>query len=128
LHRGKVEIVPAEDQKCEELSPKTENELNLICGMGRNVFPCESDAGGALVNADGVLAAIMSYGPKSCKEDNVPTVFTKILPYKEWLLNQIQDGECGSQEEHDDDEEEEEEEEGYLMHQKNDYISDESGY
>lgn len=51
---------------------------------------CEGDSGGPAVDSStGELVGIPAWGPLGGCSDHAPTVFTNVINYRQWILNQM---------------------------------------
>ena len=94
----KVQVPIVSPEKCVEnykgLAQITDNQL---CAGGQNwQDSCGGDSGGPLIlhrAIDSMLTAvqygIVSFGPKLCGRENFPGVYTRVVKYLDWILDNI---------------------------------------
>lgn len=61
---------------------------SVVCAGGFNTTKgfCNGDSGGPLV-CNGAAVGIVSYSAYECAEPFTPDVYTRVLPYKDWITN-----------------------------------------
>lgn len=89
LQKAIVTIVPIE--RCEKLYLHT-SEKNL-CAFGSGRGSCHGDSGGPVtVNIDGIRQLIgIIKGGLECGSENIPEIYVRVLPYKEWIEDVMAD-------------------------------------
>lgn len=60
-------------------------DKRVVCARAPGRKTCSNDSGGPLVNADKQLVGIVSAGGRSCADDGVPGVYTRIGAYLPWI-------------------------------------------
>jgi V8-like Glu-specific endopeptidase len=76
-----------------------ETTANMFCAGGQNIDTCQGDSGGPIYVSDqGVLrqAGIVSWGA-GCAQTGFPGVYTKLLNFDAWLVQQLGRGTAPSQ-------------------------------
>lgn len=79
----------------QQLSDYSENLV--ICAGGRKgEDSCQGDSGGPLIKAvtenytnNWYLFGITSYGLSKCGTEGIPSVYTRVAPYYEWIINNM---------------------------------------
>ncbi|XP_058138231.1 LOW QUALITY PROTEIN: granzyme M [Dasypus novemcinctus] len=64
-----------------ELAPT----MVCLAANAQHQAPCKGDSGGPLVCGRGLLAGILSFGPKACADVFKPPVATAVGPYVSWI-------------------------------------------
>lgn len=60
-------------------------DARVVCAAAPGRKTCSNDSGGPLVNAANQLVGIVSAGGKSCADDGVPGVYTRVGAYLPWI-------------------------------------------
>ena len=60
-------------------------DARVVCAAAPGKKTCSNDSGGPLVNTSSQLVGIVSGGSKSCVDDGVPGVFTRVGAYLPWI-------------------------------------------
>ncbi|XP_055373766.1 serine protease easter-like [Condylostylus longicornis] len=73
------------------------NDRQICAGGSKGVDTCNGDSGGPLVGIDTstkqhsfYLAGIVSFGPSPCGLEGWPGVYTKTVPYLNWILERLE--------------------------------------
>lgn len=93
LLKAKIPIVP--NNECSRYFNYT--NYKQICAGGQGEFDsCTGDSGGPLQNIGNyynslrvVQYGLISYGPRRCGMNGVPSVYTSIPYYMDWILNNM---------------------------------------
>ncbi|CAB4063819.1 unnamed protein product [Lepeophtheirus salmonis] len=99
LLSANLKTIPIERKICRiATSLETRNFMNSTTAKDA----CLGDSGGPLMTMDFIpgkwtkrltLIGIVSYG-RSCAEYHVPGIYTRITAYLNWIVSNIQEGEC----------------------------------
>ena len=60
-------------------------DTRVVCAAAPGRKTCSNDSGGPLVNTSNQLVGIVSGGGKSCANDGVPGVYTRVGAYLPWI-------------------------------------------
>ncbi len=60
-------------------------DARVVCAAAPGRKTCSNDSGGPLVNAANQLVGLVSAGGKSCADDGVPGVYTRVGAYLPWI-------------------------------------------
>ena len=60
-------------------------DKRVVCAAAPGRKTCSNDSGGPLVNTSNQLVGIVSAGGKSCSDDGVPGVYTRVGAYLPWI-------------------------------------------
>ena len=60
-------------------------DARVVCAAAPGRKTCSNDSGGPLVNTSSQLVGIVSAGGKSCANDGVPGVYTRVGAYLPWI-------------------------------------------
>lgn len=60
-------------------------DARVVCAAAPGRKTCSNDSGGPLVNAANQLVELVSAGGKSCADDGVPGVYTRVGAYLPWI-------------------------------------------
>lgn len=60
-------------------------DARVVCAAAPGRKTCSNDSGGPLVNASNQLVGVVSAGGKSCADDGVPGVYTRVGAYLSWI-------------------------------------------
>ncbi|MFC4292082.1 S1 family serine peptidase [Sphingorhabdus arenilitoris] len=60
----------------------------VVCARAPGRKTCSNDSGGPLVNKSKQLVAVVSVGGRSCANDGVPGIYTRIGAYLPWIKRQ----------------------------------------
>ncbi|KAG8454644.1 hypothetical protein GDO86_001022 [Hymenochirus boettgeri] len=60
--------------------------VNMMCAGEKGKDSCEGDSGGPLL-CNGVAVAIVQGGFRQCGKPKKPGIYTRIAPYKSWIIN-----------------------------------------
>lgn len=60
-------------------------DARVVCAAAPGRKTCSNDSGGPLVNSSSQLVGIVSAGGKSCADDGVPGVYTRVGAYLPWI-------------------------------------------
>jgi trypsin len=60
-------------------------DSRVVCAAAPGRKTCSNDSGGPLVNAASQLVGLVSAGGKSCADDGVPGVYTRVGAYLPWI-------------------------------------------
>lgn len=60
-------------------------DARVVCAAAPGRKTCSNDSGGPLVNAANQLVGIVSVGGKSCADDGVPGIYTRVGAYLPWI-------------------------------------------
>ncbi|XP_013364394.1 PREDICTED: kallikrein-4-like [Chinchilla lanigera] len=83
-------IIPVVSEKICRFELESYYDDSMFCAGGEGYQDvCLSDSGGPLV-CGGVLQGLVSWGFKPCGEPGVPSVFTNLCKFKEWINEVIQ--------------------------------------
>ncbi|XP_052020450.1 kallikrein-1-like [Apodemus sylvaticus] len=65
---------------------------SMLCAgeMDGGKDTCAGDSGGPLI-CDGVLQGVTSWGPTPCAEPNVPGIYTRLMNFKAWIKEIIEE-------------------------------------
>lgn len=95
----KVKIPIVANSECFRYFNTNYNGYKQICAGGEEDFDtCTGDSGGPFQNIGQYYNAyrmiqygIISYGPRECGMIDVPSVYTKITFYLDWILDNMRD-------------------------------------
>ena len=71
---------------------------NQMCAGGKTgKDTCLGDSGGPLMSVDAAnkqetlwyIMGVVSFGPKPCGQGGQPAVYTRVMPYFEWILENV---------------------------------------
>lgn len=60
-------------------------DTRVVCAAAPGRKTCSNDSGGPIVNAANQLVGIVSAGGKSCADDGVPGIYTRVGAYLPWI-------------------------------------------
>ena len=60
-------------------------DARVVCAAAPGRKTCSNDSGGPLVNSANQLVGIVSGGGKSCADDGVPGIYTRVSAYLPWI-------------------------------------------
>lgn len=118
LKTSSVKLIKSE--VCNVTEPFTGKvQDGMICAGVSNV--CTGDSGGCLI-CHNTLVGLVSWGPEKCGKDNLPTVYTNVGFYHEWInskmasLRKRAGAGCDGLDDYLDDSSEREESQLFLLH------------
>lgn len=63
-------------------------DARVVCAAAPGRKTCSNDSGGPLVNATNQLVGLVFAGGKSCSDDGVPGVYTRVGAYLPWITQE----------------------------------------
>ncbi|XP_035790730.1 serine protease grass-like [Anopheles albimanus] len=100
LMQATLDSVPVSECRglLERINAKIDlSEEHQMCAGGKNrIDSCKGDSGGPLGFSVGLIGArfvefgIVSTGIPSCGERSVPGIYTRVAPYMDWIIDNIQ--------------------------------------
>jgi Trypsin len=80
----KVRLNIMDRTKCDKWRLAT-IDTRVVCAAAPGAKTCSNDSGGPLISDNGQLVGIVSVGGKSCADDGVPGVYTRVASYLDWI-------------------------------------------